>query len=152
MIPSQPEEWPDHMESGTPNTAGICGLQTGVEWVKRMGIQRIYRHEIACIQKVYRCLEKVPQVQLYTDYPLTDVYAPVLTFNYKGIPSETAAAWLDEAGLAVRAGLHCAPLAHRKKGTESQGGVRLAPSFFTSAQEVEKVCKILLQTAQKTLH
>ena len=151
MSPSQPEDWPDHMESGTPNTAGICGLRAGMDWVKRMGVSRIHHYEIACVQKVYRCLETERRVQLYTTYPTVDMYAPVLTFNYEGIPSETAAAWLDEAGLAVRAGLHCAPLAHRKAGTESHGAVRLAPSFFTSAEEVEKVCKILLQTAQKSL-
>ncbi len=152
MDPMQPEELPDHLESGTPNTAGICGLRVGMEWVKTRGIDTFYRHELQCIQQLYRCLQDIPQAQLYTPYPLDKLFAPVLSFNYKGVPSEKTAALLNEAGVATRAGLHCAPLAHRKMGTDQTGAVRLAPSAFTDVRQVNEVCKILRQTAQKTLH
>ncbi len=152
LDPVQPAEWPDHMESGTPNTAGICGLKAGMDWVAAQGMAAIERHELSLIQTVYRCLENLPAAHLYTPFPLQGKTVPVLSFNFDGSPSEQTAALLNEAGVAVRAGLHCAPLAHRKMGTEKQGTVRLSPSVLTDARECVNICKILQQTAQKTLH
>lgn len=152
MDPLQPTDLPDHLESGTPNTAGICGLRAGLEWVTAQGVHKIYQHELQCVQQLYRCLRDMPSVQLYTPFPTAGEYAPVLSFNIKGMPSEQTAALLNEAGVATRAGLHCAPLAHRKMGTDQTGTVRLAPSAFTDTAQVAAVCKILRQTAQKTLH
>ena len=59
---------------------------------------------------------------------------------------------LDEDGIAVRAGLHCAPAAHRHFGTLEQGTVRLAPSVFNTEQEADYICKVFLKIAEKTLH
>lgn len=152
MDPMQPEDLPDHLESGTPNTVGICGLNAGMEWVRAQGIDSIDHHEMQCVQQLYRCLRDIPTAQLYTPFPTEKQYVPVLSFNFKGVPSEQTAALLNEAGVATRAGLHCAPLAHRKMGTDKTGTVRLAPSAFTDQTQVAAVCKILRQTAQKTLH
>ena len=152
LDPVQPFEWPDHMESGTPNTAGLCGLKAGMEWVEKHSVERIAQHEMSLVQTVYRCLENIPSAKLYTTSPLQGTFVPVLSFNFEGSPSEQTAALLNEAGVAVRAGLHCAPLAHRKMGTEKQGVVRLSPSAMTDVKECAQLCKILQQTAQKTLH
>ena len=65
--------------------------------------------------------------------------------------SEQLAEELGKKGIAVRAGLHCAPAAHRRFGTLPNGTVRLAPSAFTSAQEVEHICKVFREIAEKTL-
>ncbi len=151
LDPKQPDDLPDHLESGTPNTAGICGLQAGMKWVSTRGIDTINRHEMALIQEMYRRLKRMPGVRLYTPYPELGRYVPVLSFGVNGIPSEQVAAELDNAGIATRAGLHCAPLAHRKMGTDQVGTVRLAPSFFTGQAEVGEVAKIIGQTAQKSL-
>ncbi len=152
MDPMQPTDLPDHLESGTPNTVGICGLRAGMEWVRQQGMDTIRHHELQCAQQLYRCLRDIPSAQLYTPFPQEGRYAPVLSFNFKDVPSEETAAMLNEAGVATRAGLHCAPLAHRKLGTDKSGTVRLAPSAFTDRAQMDAVCKILRQTAQKTLH
>lgn len=151
LDPVQPAELPDHLESGTLNTPGICGLRAGIEWVNRIGVNAIYNHEMCCVRQIYRCLRTIPQAKLYVSSLDSDWAVPVLSFNFGEVPSEETAAALNRAGLSVRAGLHCAPLAHRKIDTQQSGTVRLAPSFFTSFQQVEKVCKILRQTAQKIL-
>lgn len=151
LDPRQPAELPDHLESGTPNTAGICGLCAGMQWVREKGIGRICRHELQTIQQIYRSLQKTPGIRLYTPYPEQGRYVPVLSFSIEGMPSEEAAAFLNTAGVAVRAGLHCAPLAHRKMGTEKTGTIRLAPSAFTKRTEAEEVAKIIRRTAQKAL-
>lgn len=151
MDPRQPDDLPDHLESGTPNTAGICGLYAGMQFVKTVGIAHIYERELAHIVAVYRALENTQGIQLYTPCPTAGRFAPVLSYNVAGVPSEKTAALLSEAGVAVRAGLHCAPLAHLKMGTQGGGTVRLAPCVFTTEDETQKVIKILRQTAQKAL-
>ncbi len=151
LDPKQPDDLPDHLESGTPNTAGICGLKAGMDWVRYRGLHAIYSHEMKEVQYLYRTLQGIPNIRLYTPFPKEGWYVPVLSFTVDGVPSEETAALLDKAGVAVRAGLHCAPLAHRKMGTDATGTVRLAPSAFTRRVETEKVVKIIRQTAQKSL-
>ncbi len=151
MDPRQPDDLPDHLESGTPNTAGICGLYAGMQFVKTVGIQHIHERELVHIGAVYRALQSMQGIQLYTPYPTETHFVPVLSYNVQGVPSEKTAALLNEAGVAVRAGLHCAPLAHLKMGTQDGGTVRLAPCVFTTDEETQRVIKILRQTAQKAL-
>ena len=148
----QPEELPDRLESGTPNVNGICGVRAGVEFVSKIGRDRIYRHEIGLLQYVYDCLKQSPDMRLYTPRPQPGLSAPVLSVNVRDISSEEVAAALNERNVAVRAGLHCAPAAHRSFGTVQQGTVRLAPSVFSSREEAEYICKVFLQIAEKTLH
>ena len=151
LDPNQPDTLPDRLESGTPNTSGICGLKAGMEWVSRRGVATVYRHEMNIIQYLYHSLVKIPGIRLYTPFPKEGRYAPVLSFTVDRSPSEKTAALLNESGVAVRAGLHCAPLAHQKIGTENTGTVRLAPSAFTGMDEAEKIVKIIRQTVQKSL-
>ena len=148
----QPEALPDRLESGTPNVSGICGVRAGVEFVSKMGRDRIYQHEIELLQYVYDRLKQNPDMRLYTPRPQKERSAPVLSVNVGDVPSEEVAAALNEWHIAVRAGLHCAPAAHRSFGTVQQGTVRLAPSVFSSREEAEYISKVFLQIAEKTLH
>lgn len=148
----QPNDLPERLESGTPNVSGICGLRAGVEFVNRMEQSRIYRHEIELLQYVYDGLQTCPNLQLYTPRPQVGRTAPVLSVNVGDFPSEEVAAALNDHQIAVRAGLHCAPAAHRHFGTLQQGTVRLAPSVFSHRGEAEYICKVFLQIAEKTLH
>ncbi len=152
LQPDQPKELPDRLESGTSNVPGICGLRAGLAFVKQMGRERIYTHEIRCLQQVYDTLSQVKSIRFYTPRPVSGQSAPVLSLNVGELPSERLGEMLDARQLAVRAGLHCAPWAHRHFGTLGQGTVRLAPSAFTSENEVRQVCKLFLQIAEKTLH
>ncbi|MGI6265419.1 MAG: cysteine desulfurase, partial [Acutalibacteraceae bacterium] len=60
--------------------------------------------------------------------------------------SEETARQMDEWGIAVRAGLHCAPAAHKAMGTLTTGTVRIAPSAFTAAADWEKLIKFFRQS------
>ena len=148
----QPPDLPDRLESGTPNTAGICGIRAGLRFVREKGRERIYAHEIALLQRVYDRLASPPGIRVYTPRPAVGRTAPVLSLNVVGLPSEQTAALLNEQGIAVRAGLHCAPLAHTRFGTMPQGTVRLAPSAFSTPQEVKKIGDIFSKIAKKSLH
>ena len=77
-------------------------------------------------------------VILYTDFfDKRQRLTPILSFNLKNKHSEEVAAFLSSHGIAVRAGLHCAPLAHRKFKTEDIGTVRISPSVFTKKSDID---------------
>ena len=144
----QPQELPDRFESGTINVPGICGLQAGLEWLKQHD-SRLFPYEKRLIKQLYDYLCKQPRIQLYSDDPTKVSSVPLLSFDVIGMKSEEVAAYLSEEGVAVRAGLHCAPSAHRRAGTLPFGTVRVAPSAFTMVQEIENLCKILIKILRK---
>lgn len=136
--PSMPDFYPDRLESGTVNIPGICGLGAGIRFVRHHGIDKIYRHESRLIQRLYHELSSIPDVELYTADPIILPSAPVISFNIKDCESEKVSEYLNRRyGIAVRAGLHCAPLAHRMMGTLDRGTVRIAPSIITTDQEIQ---------------
>ena len=134
---SQPEEMPERMESGTVNVPGIAGLRAGLAFVREKGTERILRHELEVTRTIYRALRRLDGVELFTGEPDGAVFAPVFSFRVRGLPSEDTAAALAQQGVAVRAGLHCAPAAHSFMGTLETGAVRVCPSAFTTGREVQ---------------
>ena len=152
LLLTQPEELPDRLESGTLNTSGICGVHAGVEFVNRLGRERIHNYEIRLLQHVYDQLHTHPSLRFYTARPQEGFNAPVLSLNVNDMPSEQVASILDCYGIAVRAGFHCAPCAHRHFGTLERGTVRLSPSAFSTFEQADYICKVFLQIAEKSLH
>lgn len=132
----QPEELPERFESGTPNMPGIAGIRAGLSFVRSRGIDKIRAHEFALLQELYHFLEEMKGVKLYTELPQDPYYVPVLSFNVENMSSEVVAQHLNQAGIAVRAGLHCSPLAHTFMGTLKQGAVRVCPSVFNNRNEI----------------
>lgn len=147
---AQPSDLPDRLESGTPNTPGICGLRAGMQLVMDKDPQRIAQKEAALMCRMYRYLQEVPRIRLYTGMPELSRSAPVLSLNVEGYASEKTAALLNRQGIAVRAGLHCAPCAHRQYGTLPGGTVRFAPSIFTTEGEIDRACLVLRRLAENS--
>ena len=147
----QPEELPDRFESGTLNVPGICGLHAGVRWIKAHGTDTIAEHETALMRRLYDHLAGERGLTLYSPHPDQSRVVPMLTLTVAGQPSEETAAQLSTIGIAVRAGLHCAPSAHRFMGTVTNGAVRLCPSAYTTVVDVDTTAKILTQIARKAL-
>lgn len=129
---NQPLFLPDRFESGTINVSGILGVRAGIDFINRKGIDRIHRYEMSIIKMLYREMKKISGIILYTDEPEENFAVPLLTFNFKGLSSEAGAEKLNQFGICTRAGLHCAPAAHKKFGTLNIGTVRVCPSVFTS--------------------
>jgi len=142
---AQPSTMPERMESGTQNMPGIAGLRAGIEFVKNRGVETIYRHELSLIQALYKKLSKINGVTLYTQEPVAPYFAPVLSFNVGDVPSEVIGHKLSDNGIAVRAGLHCAPVAHQSMGTLEQGAVRVCPSIFSNMNEINSFVTTLLR-------
>ena len=134
----QPETLPDKYESGTPNLPGIAGLNAGLKFVMERGEANILSAETAKAQRLYDGLASMRDVVLYTARPQITTHVPVISFNVRGHDSEQIAALLsDRFNIAVRAGLHCAPLAHKSFGTEEQGTVRAVISVYTKPAQID---------------
>lgn len=139
----QPKFYPDRFESGTVNTVGIIGLSAGIDFVNSKGFDKIQKHEYFLINRAYDYLDNNPNVKLYLDRPAFPKTMPVISFNFKDYPSEQTASLLNEKGIAVRAGYHCAYTAHKAFGTYDIGTVRISPSMFTNEREIDAFGKTL---------
>lgn len=128
----QPNFLPDKYESGTINVSGIAGIKAGIDFVKR-NQRKIFEHEKMIIEFLYNELKKQNNITLYNKPDL-----PVLSFNIKGEGSTDVAQYLSDKHVCVRAGLHCAPLAHTKFGTQETGTVRVSPSVFNTFDEAKR--------------
>ena len=135
---AQPEILPDKYESGTPNVSGIAGLNEGVKFVMNRGVNNIEAYEYKLANRLYSGLSNLDNVILYTEQPEFGAYAPVISFNIKGKDCEETADMLNRGfNIAVRAGLHCAPLAHNSYGTLESGTVRAVISVFNNRSQVD---------------
>ncbi len=139
----QPEEMPERIESGTVNVPGICGIGAGVDFVKSMGIDNIYKKEYGHCKFLFDILKTMKNVKLYTDDFTYSRFVPVLSFNIKNRDSEEVAAILNDNSIAVRAGFHCAPSAHIKYGTDKTGTVRVSPGIGNSTDEIKKFLNVI---------
>ncbi len=133
----QPSVLPDRFESGTPNLYGIAALKNGMNFVSKRNIENIAKHEFRLVQHLYTELSRMNNVLLYTPMPEPGHFVPILSFNLKNKDSEMVAERLSRYGIAVRAGLHCSPCAHRSFGTEKVGAVRVSPSVFTKSGDID---------------
>lgn len=135
-LQEMPDFLPDRLEAGTHNIAGIAGLLEGIRYVTRTGAENILAHETRLTQRAARALVRIPAVTVYAAEKGLG-QAGVLSFQIRGMDCEEAGAALGEMGIAVRAGLHCAPLAHRSAGTLGTGTIRASFSAFNTACETE---------------
>lgn len=146
---TQPEAYPERLESGTLNVPGIAALEQGISFVRTLGLSKIFAHEMRSVQKIEEAFRQMPNVILYTDLSKhPQAYVPLLSFNLRGLHSEETAERLSAHGIAVRAGLHCAPSAHEAYGTKEVGTVRICPSVFTNEKDVNSLLNSVFKIAK----
>lgn len=148
MNQEMPEFLPDRLEAGTHNIAGVAGLLEGLRYVERKGTGAILDHERRLLQEAVEGLRHIPGVTLFQS-PDPDAQTGVLSFQTAGMDCETLSGALGEQGVAVRAGLHCAPLAHQSAGTLERGTVRVSFSAFNTWWEVRRFLEILEHIVRK---
>lgn len=137
-----PQFLPDRLEAGTLNVPGIAGLEAGMRFVQKAGRQRIFQHEQSLVRYA---AEKLARIQGVTSYVSPDPAQQlgVLSFTVEGWEPERVAQELAEFGIAVRAGYHCAPFAHKTAGTIQNGTVRMSFSAFNRKEEVDAFTRAL---------
>ncbi len=137
------EVWPDRatwnalpwkFEAGTPNISGAIGLAAAIEYLERLGMESIGSHCEALHQEALTGLSQLEGVTLYGSVDAEN-RIPVVAFNCQGIHPHDLAAALDEDGIAVRAGYHCAQLLMRR--LEISGTVRASFYLYNTPAEVQ---------------
>jgi len=152
-FPVQPVEFPHRLEGGTPNIFGIAGLREGVRLLLERGVEAILAHERELLAEFHRSLEDPGRYQWYgADRTIADSHGEgrvgLISINVQGFVPPEAAAILDEQfDIAVRAGLHCAPYAHKHLGTFPQGTVRLSVGFLTTMEDMRQAAAALDEIA-----
>ena len=138
MQQEMPDFLPDRLEAGTHNMPGIAGLLAGVRFVRQLGPENICREERLLAHQAAEGLRRVPGLTVHA-LPDLAAQAGVLSVIPEQMDAEALGAALAERGIAVRAGLHCAPLAHRTAGTLNTGTVRLSFSHWNTREEVDRL-------------
>ncbi len=142
LLWEMPAFLPDRLEAGTHNVPGIAGLRAGLEFVAARTPVRILGHERSLIRLGASLLGENPRLRVFAaDDPSRQ--GGVLSFQVRDLDCEGAAERLAGRGFSLRAGLHCAPLAHATAGTEGTGTVRMSVSAFTRESEVRRLAKAL---------
>jgi selenocysteine lyase/cysteine desulfurase len=143
---SQPFSAPEGFESGTVNTPGICGLAEGIKWT--MKNQAEIREKIRELSReLLTGLAAIKKVVLYTAQ--SDLNG-VISFNIDGATSSDVGDILNENyGVAVRTGLHCAPLVHRRLGTLKSGAVRAGIGYNNTSADIKTLLSAVREIARR---
>lgn len=128
---NMPASLPDRLEAGTLPLPAIAALGAGVRYITAAGMHKIAFREEELGRMAAENLRMLPGITVYPYVGSTFV------FSHRDFPAEDIAARLDEYGICVRAGFHCAPLAHRLLGTPPDGAVRVSIGAKNSERDIE---------------
>jgi cysteine desulfurase / selenocysteine lyase len=146
--PRQPDILPDRLESGTPNTPGIAGLNEGVKLLLSRGVETIRQREDILVQRLLNGLIEIPSVRIYGPGS-SSARVGVVSLNIGRLDPETVAAALErQAAIACRAGLHCAYLAHQSQGTEQTGTLRLSIGATSEESDIDTALAAIRELAK----
>jgi cysteine desulfurase/selenocysteine lyase len=106
---------PARFEAGTPHIVGAIGLHAAVNWVENLSLDAIHAHECALVAECRDALRSIGGVTLYGP----EDSAGIVSFNVDGVHPHDTATILDDAGVAIRAGHHCAQPLMRWLGVEA---------------------------------
>ncbi len=137
--PFMPRELPERLEAGTLPIPAIAGLLGGLSFVEGIGLDVLQTHAKGLFLAARERIEALPCYQVLAK----DAAGAVLLFRHERASAVAVARALSERGIFVRAGLHCAPLAHDALGTGQAGGVRISFSYHNTIAELDTLYTVL---------
>lgn len=136
---SQPDIYPDRLESGTLNLPGISALEKGIGYIKSYGGESaVLQKESELIALLKEDLSVVRGAFVYDELQ-AGKSTNVLSFNLGEMHSEMTATLLDSYGICLRAGYHCSYLAHKTYGTTDKGTVRVSTGVFNTKKDIKNL-------------
>ena len=136
-LQDMPDFLPDRVEAGTLNVPGIAGLREGLRYLRRKGLRNVFQKEHAAAMD---CAARMKKMGFHVF--AGEHQAGTVSF-LPSMDCEETAQLLAQRGFAVRAGLHCAPLAHESAGTLDTGTVRISFGQNASPMQSESICRAL---------
>lgn len=137
-----PSVLPERFEIGTMNSQAIAGLFAALQWIEKTGVQVIYKREKENRKRLIELLNSYDFLKVIGDSPKAN-YVGIVSCIIDGISSDTAGQLFAERKIAVRTGLHCAPLAHKFIGTFPAGTIRFSTGYFTSDEDFDALRQVL---------
>jgi cysteine desulfurase family protein len=145
----QPKISPDRYESGTLNTPGIVGLGAGVRYILDRGIESIRETEIELTEYLAERIRNIDGISFYGQLSAKRKTG-IVSFNFEGVNCSEVAHVLDRGfEIAVRSGLHCAPMAHKMIGTFPGGTVRVSLGIFNTTEHIDALINALLEISKE---
>jgi cysteine desulfurase/selenocysteine lyase len=124
---------PGRFEAGTPHIEGVIGLAAAIDYVERIGIDRIHAHEAALVKQARVALSGLNSIHLLGP----ENSAGILSFTMAGVHPHDIGTILDEAGVAIRAGHHCAQPLMGVLGVPATA--RASFGLYNSADDVDRL-------------
>ena len=146
--PHMPDSMPEHLEGGTLPVPAISALKAGIELINRIGIDKIEAHEKRMHDMLRDRLSKLTYVTQY----LPEYSGSCLIFNVKNIPPTVIDEKLNDFGVCVRSGFHCAPLAHKSVKTGEFGAIRCSFGIYSNENEINSFTSILKEIVYGITH
>ena len=130
-------EIPSLLEAGTPNIAGVIGFKAVLEYLAKVGIDNIQKHEKNLKEYALKELKKIDNIIIYNEQSL----GPIITFNYQDIFAQDLAIYLNKHHICVRAGNHCAKIV--KEVINVKNTVRISLGLYNTKEEIDELIKSL---------
>jgi cysteine desulfurase / selenocysteine lyase len=141
-----PDSFPYRLETGTHNLMGIIGLSEALDYLQSRGIESIHAREMELLRRLLEGLSGCDGIRIFGAENLSD-HLGLLAANIRGMDPEDVGAILDaDFHIAVRVGLHCAPLLHQSIGTSPRGTIRFSIGPFNTEEDIDETV-----TAMKTI-
>lgn len=147
FVKTKYQDPPARFEAGTANIADAAGLAAALDYVSGIGSQRIYDYEHALTEYAMEKLQSVPGLTLIGS---AEEKTSIQSFVMKGFSNEEVGRALNEEGIAVRAGHHCAQPIIRRFGLE--GTVRPSVAFYNTTDEIDEMVRVLRRLQKNRLH
>lgn len=130
-------ELPHLLEAGTPNIAGVIGFGAVIEYLNKIGIEKINQYELELREYAVEQLKKIDDIIIYNEYS----ESAIVTINKKAVFAQDLAIYLNKYHICVRAGNHCAKILKDELGIKNT--VRISFSFYNTKEEIDKLITAL---------
>ena len=132
---------PWKFEAGTPNIAQAIGLGAAVDYINSIGLEQIHQHELFLLNYALKKMWDIPEV---TIYGAASERGAVISFNVENVHPHDLSQLLDNDGIAIRAGHHCAQPIMKKLGVSATG--RSSFYLYNTKEDIDRLCESIVKT------
>ena len=128
---------PERLEAGTQNIAGVIGMGAAIDYINKIGIDKIHNHELELKRYAVSKLENIPNLKIYNK----NSKSGIIVFNIDKIFSQDLAVYLNHYKICVRSGNHCAKIL--KDEIKASNTCRASFYLYNTKEEIDKLANIL---------
>lgn len=131
---------PSRLEAGTPNIAGVIGMGAAIDYLNKIGMDKIQAYEMELKQYLVSKLEDIDNIEVYNG----DIPGGIVAFNIKDVFSQDTAVYLNYYHICVRAGNHCAKIL--KEDLNVKNTCRISFYLYNTKEEIDQLVKALIES------